>query len=97
MCRRAGTPLKDLYSEIVDLPAEKINDYIKGGINVRRITGPRIGALAYSIYKRNVHVAYIVGKNLALHATIDMGVKLSPLSALRPIAYYEVVNESNNL
>ena len=27
-CKRAGTPLKDLYGGIVDLPAESVNDYI---------------------------------------------------------------------
>lgn len=94
-CKRAGTPLKDLYGEIVDLPADGVNDYIRGGLNVRQINTPKTGALFYSIYKGNVHVGYIVSRGLVLHATIDKGVKLSPLAALHPIAYYEVVNESD--
>lgn len=96
-CKRAGTPLKDLYGEIVDLPADGVNDYIRGGLNLRQIDTPKTGALVYSIYKGNVHVGYIVSRGLVLHATIDKGVKLSPLAALHPIAYYEVVNESDTV
>ena len=94
-CKRAGTPLKDLYGDIVDLPADRVNDYISGGLNVKEIPAPKVGGLVYSIYKSNVHVGYIVYRGLVLHATIDKGVKLSPLAALHPIAYYEVVNESD--
>lgn len=96
-CRRAGTPLKDLYGDIVDLPADGVNDYISGGLNVRRIPKPKVGALAYSIYKGNVHVAYIVERNLVIHAIIDKGVRISPLAAIKPIAYYEVTNESDTI
>lgn len=94
-CKRAGTPLKDLYGGIVDLPADRVNDYVSGGLNVREINAPKKGALVYSIYKGNVHIGYIVERGLVLHATIDKGVKISPLAALRPIAYYEVTNESD--
>jgi cell wall-associated NlpC family hydrolase len=95
-CRRAGTPLRDLYGDIVDLPAESVTDYISGGLNVREISEPRTGALVYSFYHGNVHVGYIVERGLVLHATIDKGVKISPLAALRPIAYYEVVADESN-
>ena len=95
MCRRAGTPLRDLYGGITDLPADGVNDYISGGLNVREIPAPRAGAIAYGIYKGNVHVGYIVERGKVLHATIDRGVKISPLSAIRPIAYYEVTDESD--
>ncbi len=94
-CKRAGTPLKDLYGGIVDLPADRVNDYIRGGLNVKEIPAPKVGGLVYSIYKGNVHVGYIVERGKVLHATIDNGVKISPLAALRPIAFYEVVNESD--
>lgn len=96
-CRRAGTPLRDLYGGIVDLPADGVNDYISGGLNVREIPAPKAGALAYSIYKGNVHVAYIVERNLVIHAIIDKGVRVSPLAAIRPIAYYEVTDESDTV
>ena len=96
-CKRAGTPLKDLYGDIVDLPADKVNDYISGGLNVKEIPAPKVGGLVYSIYKNNVHVGYIVERDKVLHATIDKGVKISPLAALKPIAYYEVINESNSI
>lgn len=96
-CKRAGTPLKDLYGDILDLPADKVNDYISGGLNVKEIPAPKVGGLVYSIYKNNVHVGYIVERDKVLHATIDKGVKISPLAALKPIAYYEVINESNTI
>lgn len=96
-CKRAGTPLRDLYGDIVDLPADGVNDYISGGLNVREIPAPKVGAIVYSIYHGNVHVGYIVDRGIVLHATIDKGVKISPLAALRPIAYYEVINESDSI
>ena len=96
-CKRAGTPLKDLYSDIVDLPADKVNEYIAGGLNVRQIDNAKIGALLYSIYHSNTHVGYIVERDKVLHATIDRGVKISPLKAMHPIAFFEVINESDTL
>lgn len=96
-CKRAGTPLRDLYNDIVDLPADKVNDYIRGGLNVRQISEPKKGALVYSIYHGNTHVGYIVERGKVLHATIDKGVKISPLVAMHPIAFFEVINESNTL
>ena len=96
-CKRAGTPLRDLYNDIVDLPADKVNDYIRGGLNVRQISEPKKGALVYSIYHGNTHVGYIVERGKVLHATIDKGIKISPLTAMHPIAFFEVINESNTL
>ena len=96
-CKRAGTPLRDLYNDIVDLPADKVNDYIKGGLNVKQISEPKKGALVYSMYHGNTHVGYIVERGKVLHATIDKGVKITPLIAMHPIAFFEVINESNTL
>lgn len=96
-CKRAGTPLRDLYDDIVDLPADKVNDYIRGGLNVRQISEPKKGSLVYSIYHGNTHVGYIVERGKVLHATIDKGVKISPLVAMHPIAFFEVINESDTL
>ena len=96
-CKRAGTPLRDLYNDIVDLPADKVNDYINGGLNVRQIDEAKIGAIIYSIYHGNTHVGYIVERGKVLHATIDKGVKISPLVAMHPIAFFEVINESDTL
>ena len=96
-CKRAGTPLKDLYGDIVDLPADKVNNYINGGLNVRKISKARKGALVYSIYHGNAHVGYLVERDKVLHATIDKGVKISPLVAMHPIAFFEVINESDTI
>ncbi len=95
-CRRAGTPLKDVFAEIESIPAERINDYIKNGLNVRRIDAPKVGALVQSTYKGNAHVGYIVERGKVLHATIDKGVKISPFAVfLNPICY-EVINDENH-
>ncbi len=96
-CKRAGTPLKDLYDDIVDLPVDKVNDYISGGLNVKQIKEAKIGAIVYSMYHGNTHVGYIVERGKVLHATIDKGVKITPLIAMHPIAFFEVINESNTL
>ena len=96
-CKRAGTPLKDLYDDIVDLPVDKVNDYISGGLNVKQIKEAKIGAIVYSMYHGNTHVGYIVERGKVLHATIDKGVKITPLIAMHPIAFFEVTNESNTL
>ena len=96
-CKRAGTPLRDLYGDIVDLSADSVNDYIIGGLNVREISAPKVGGLVYSIYKGNVHVGYIVERGKILHATIDKGVKISPLAALHPIAFYEVLADESHI
>lgn len=95
-CSRAGTPLKDLYDDIVDLPDDGVNDYINGGLNVRQIPTAKVGALVYSSYKGNVHVGYIVERDKVIHATIDKGVRISPLSTLRPIAFYEVIPDESH-
>lgn len=96
-CKRAGTPLRDLYNDIVDLPADKVDDYIRGGLNVRQIDEAKVGAIVYSMYHGNTHVGYIVERGKILHATIDKGVKITPLIAMHPIAFFEVINESNTL
>ena len=96
-CKRAGTPLRDLYGDIVDLPANKVDDYIKGGLNVKQIGKAEKGALVYSTYHGNTHVGYLVERDKVLHATIDKGVKISPLVAMHPIAFFEVVNESDTV
>lgn len=93
-CKRAGTPLKDLYGGIVDLPAGEVESYVKGGLNVRKIPKPKVGALAYCMYKGNTHVGYIVERGKILHATIEKGVRVAPLEILHPIAFFEVIDES---
>ena len=79
------------------MPADKVNNYINGGLNVRKISKARKGALVYSIYHGNAHVGYLVERDKVLHATIDKGVKISPLVAMHPIAFFEVINESDTI
>ncbi|MGP1459140.1 MAG: NlpC/P60 family protein [Treponema sp.] len=95
-CRRAGTPLIDVFSDIKSLPAERVNDYIKNGLNVRRIDAPRVGAIVQSTYKGNAHVGYIVARAQVLHATFDNGVKIAPLAAFMNPTFYEVIDDTND-
>lgn len=94
-CRRAGTPLRDIRGGLESLPSGSVNDYISGGLNVRETKKPRTGGLVCTSYRGNVHIGYIVGRNLVLHATIDKGVKVSPLEAMGDAKYYEVTDESD--
>lgn len=96
MCRRAGTPLKDLY-DIATLPTEKVNDYINGGVNVRKIDRPKIGGLAEFTRHGRLHVGYIVERGKVIHATTDKGVRITPIEIMKPIAFYEVINESDTI
>ncbi len=95
-CRRAGSPLIDIFSNIESISVECVNDYIAKGLNVRKISAPKVGALVQSTYKGNAHVGYIVERGKVLHATIDKGVKISPLAIFLNPIYYEVtaINES---
>lgn len=82
-CKRAGTPLKDLYGDIVDLPADKVNDYISGGLNVKEIPAPKVGGLVYSIYKNNVHVGYIVERDKSFTRHNRQGRKNLTISSIK--------------
>lgn len=91
-CRRAGTPIKDIHEVKYSLEPEKINDYISEGLNVRRIPEAKIGCIVMTEYERETHIGYLVERGLVIHTTVDKGVRLTPLLALRPNAYYEVIN-----
>ena len=96
MCRRAGTPLRDLY-DIDTLPTEFVNDYISGGVNVRKIDRPKIGGIVEFSRHGKLHVGYIVDRGKIIHATTDKGVRITPIEIMKPIAFYEVVNESDTV
>lgn len=96
-CRRAGTPLKDLYNGIVDLPPDQVNDYISEGLNVRPISTPKIGSIIETQYHGNVHVGYVVDRGLLLHATYNKGVQVSPLAVFKILGIYEVINEGDTI
>lgn len=92
-CRRAGTPLKDPFIELVKLRAGGETDYI-AGLNVREIPKPKAGAVVECRTGENLHVGYMVTSSLVLHITASYGAKITHVQALNPIKYYEVVNES---
>ncbi|MBR0318896.1 MAG: C40 family peptidase [Spirochaetia bacterium] len=93
-CRRSGRNLIDLRRGLESLPADLINDYISRGMNVRQIRRPEPGCIVCTAYRRSLHIGYMTDRQNVLHATFDKGVRLSPLAVMRPIAFYEVIDES---
>ena len=93
-CRRAGTPLKDPFQKYEHLPVGAELLYINDYNNIKEINAPKTGAIAECKTGKNLHVAYMVTPQLALHIT-QKGCRVTYIRALYPIRYYEVIiNES---
>ena len=93
-CRRAGTPLKDPFQKYEHLPVGSEFLYINDYNNIKEINAPKIGAIAECKTGDNLHVAYMVTPQLALHIT-QKGCRVTHIRSLNPIRYYEVIkNES---
>ena len=93
-CRRAGTPLIDPFQKYEHLPVGAELPYINDYNNIREINAPKAGVVAECKTGENVHVAYMITSQLALHIT-ERGCRVSHIRALNPIRFYEVLdNES---
>lgn len=93
-CRRAGTPLKDPFQKYEHLPVGAELMYINDYNNIKEINAPKPGAIAECKTGDNLHVAYMVTPQLALHIT-QKGCRVTHIRSLNPIRYYEVIkNES---
>lgn len=93
-CKRAGTPIKDPFQKYEHLPAGSEMLYINDYNNIKEINAPKTGAIAECKTGDNLHVAYMVTPQLALHIT-QKGCRVTHIRALNPIRYYEVIkNES---
>ena len=93
-CRRAGTPLKDPFQKYEHLPVGAELLYINDYNNIQEINAPKPGAIAECKTGDNLHVAYMVTPQLALHIT-QKGCRVTHIRSLNPICYYEVIkNES---
>ena len=93
-CRRAGTPIKDPFQKYEHLPVGAELLYINDYNNIKEINAPKTGAIAECKTGENLHVAYMVTPQLALHVT-QKGARITHVRALNPIRYYEVIkNES---
>lgn len=89
-CRRAGTPLKDPFQKYEHLPVGAELLYINDYNNIQEINAPKTGAIAECKTGVNLHVAYMVTPQLALHIT-QKGCRITHIRALNPIRYYEVM------
>lgn len=93
-CKRSGTPIKDPFQKYEHLPVGAELMYINDYNNIKEINAPKTGAIAECKTGENLHVAYMVTPQLALHIT-QKGVRITHVRALNPIRYYEVIkNES---
>ena len=93
-CRRAGTPLKDPFQKYEHLTVGAEMLYINDYNNIKEINAPKTGAIAECKTGDNLHVAYMVTPQLALHIT-QKGCRVTHIRALNPLHYYEVIkNES---
>ena len=68
-CRRAGTPIKDPFQKYEHLPVGAELLYINDYNNIKEINAPKPGAIAECKTGKNLHVAYMVTPQLALHIT----------------------------
>lgn len=68
-CKRAGTPIKDPFQKYEHLPIGAELLYINDYNNIKEINAPKTGAIAECKTGENLHVAYMVTPQLALHIT----------------------------
>lgn len=94
-CRRNGTPLKDPFSQLKKLPAGSEAPYIED-LNVREIDKPKAGAIVECEDNGNLHVGFLVSKNLVIHTTHKTGARVTHIAALKVIKYYEVEKNDSN-
>ena len=88
-CRRAGTPLRDIWYEKDVVPADKANDYISAGLNVRRVDKPHAGCIVEMDYNGQLHSGYMLDRQTVMHTT-SRGVHTTVLQAVKVHAFYEV-------
>ena len=89
-CRRNGTPLRDFFKDIKSLDASEVNDYIRKGLNVRRIDAPRAGCIVEMDYHGKAHIGFMAERDVIVHATFDKGVRTTHPALVHATAYYEV-------
>ena len=82
------------FQKYEHLPVGSEMLYINDFNNIKEINAPKTGAIAECKTGENLHVAYMVTPQLALHIT-QKGCRVTHIRALNPIRYYEVIkNES---
>ena len=90
MARRAGKELSDVVYPTKPIPASDLEGY-RDGLNVREITREEAGAgdIIQCEYEGYLHVAYMLGKDMVIHATFR-GVRISPVYCLSNIKYMRI-------
>ncbi len=88
-CKRAGTPLKDVYYKTDSVSKEKLAEYVPT-LNVVEREFPKTGYIIQCTSGNNLHIGYLVDSTMAIHTT-EKGVRLTPLNLLKNKKYYEVL------
>lgn len=90
LCRRNGTSLKDIVYDTPNVPADKFGFFYRN-INVAEISPEQIrpGDIIQCTFNGNLHLAFILSKETAIHATAS-GVRVSPLNAFQNKKYFRV-------
>lgn len=90
LCKRNGTPLKDIVYPDSHVPNDKFGDYYRN-INAKQIPFEQVqkGDVLQCTYNGNLHLAFILSKETAIHAT-KKGVRISPLIAFSDKKYFRV-------
>ena len=91
MCRRHGTPLKDIVYPEPHISVDKLGLYYRN-INAREISFEQVkeGDVLQCIYNGNLHLAFILSKEMVIHAT-NKGVRITPLTAFTNKKYFRVI------
>ena len=92
LCKRAGTPLKDICDDGV-IEEKELSRYVES-LNVEERDHPEKGFLIQCVYDGRLHMGYLVNKKTVVHMTID-GARVTPVAAFRGVKYFEVINGRN--
>ena len=90
LCKRAGTPLKNICDEGV-IEEKELSRYVES-LNVEERDHPEKGFLIQCVYEGRLHMGYLVDKKMVVHMTVN-GARVTPVIAFRGVKYFEVINE----
>ena len=88
-CKRAGTPLKDMYYETTKCKENFVEEQ-KLKMNIRQIDKARQGCLVQCYYNGNLHTGYMINNVHMLHMTYE-GCRITPVFAISDAKFYEVL------
>lgn len=89
LCRRAGTPLRDIVYEGHEISKNALPDYA-ASLNVEERQFGEKGFVVQCTYNETLHIGYLIDKKTVVHMTRH-GVRVTPVGLLENVKYFEVV------